>query len=207
MVAQQHGTSRDIILLRYLLHPILLKQRASRTAEGRIGLYQDTLFRAEVDNILLREVWVIFNLIRCRGDGGDREDLLEEFDAVVGDANGANLIRSRELLELLPCLQVRPAFVKIAGAVRVFGEFLVVACASRAISDQVERGHAEPISPSPKKLRERESQAVWARTNLWGSWVLASASNTSLHNPNLDSSDSCPGSLLPGCDMCTRVLL
>ena len=96
------------MLLRHFLHTFLLEQRAAGAAEWAVRLHQDTLLFAKVDNLLLRQVGVVLDLVGSGDDGCLSKQLLEVLDGVVGDADGLDLLGVClvQLLHVLPCVDV-----------------------------------------------------------------------------------------------------
>lgn len=127
MVAQQHSTGRNVMLLSNLLNLLLLEQRRSSASQRTVCSNQDTLFLAVIHNFLLRQVRVVLNLVCGGGDFGFLHEFFQEGDGEVGDTDGLCLSGGEELFHLLPGLGVGPGCVEVAGAVGVFGEFGVVA--------------------------------------------------------------------------------
>ena len=70
------------MLLRHFLHTFLLEQRAAGAAEWAVRLHQDTLLFAKVDNLLLRQVGVVLDLV----GGGDNSCLAQQL-LQVGNAS------------------------------------------------------------------------------------------------------------------------
>ena len=88
----------------------------------------DALLLAEVDDLLLWQERVVFDLVGGGDDGGLGEELLEVLDGVVGHADGLDLLRVClvQLLHVLPCVDVGDGAVEIAVAVFELGEEGVV---------------------------------------------------------------------------------
>lgn len=127
MITQQHHTRRHAISPRDLADLLVPQQRTPRTAQRTVRRDMDALLPAEIHNVLLRQVRVIFDLVDGRHDGDVREEVLQEAYAVVGDADGFGFAGLQELLHLLVGADVGPGRVEVAAAVGVFGEFGVVA--------------------------------------------------------------------------------
>ena len=127
MVADQNCTRTNVVLLRHFLHTFLLEQRAAGAAEWAVRLHQDTLLFAKVDNLLLRQVGVVLDLV----GGGDNsclaQQLLQVGNAEVRNANRLHLATLLHRLHPLPRIHIRPLSVEIARAVLVLGEEWVVA--------------------------------------------------------------------------------
>jgi hypothetical protein len=128
VITQQHTRRRDVPFLCDFDNGSCTEHWSSSTTQRAICCDMDALRFAEVNNILLRKRWVIFDLVDGRNDSGLREQLFEVFYAVVRNSNCLHLARCQQLLHSLPRLYVRPVFYKIAGAVGEFGESLVVSC-------------------------------------------------------------------------------
>jgi hypothetical protein len=88
----------------------------------------NALVLAEIDNFLLRQQWVILDLVDGRCDGGFCEQLLHILDRVICDADGLDFVGVRldQFLKVLPGLDVGDAVVDVAGAVFELGEEGVV---------------------------------------------------------------------------------
>jgi hypothetical protein len=129
MITQQHSRRPNTIFLRNFKHPFVLEQRRPRAAQRTVRGDVYALVFAEIDNLLLRQQRVVFDLVDCGRDGRLGEQLLHVLDRVVGHADGFDFVRVRldEFLEVLPGLDVCDAVVDVAGAVGEFGEERVVA--------------------------------------------------------------------------------
>lgn len=88
MITQQHNPSPNPIPLPHLNNPLLPKQRRPRTPQRRIRSNMDALFPAEIDDFLLREERVVFNLVGGGHDARFGEQSLEEGDGEVCYADG-----------------------------------------------------------------------------------------------------------------------
>ena len=104
--AEQDVALADAVFLGDLLHAGVCEERAAGRAEGAVGLDDDAVFGAQVDDLLLREQRVVFDLV----DGGDdvavREELFEVFDAVVAHADRLDFAGSEEFFHSVPRLHV-----------------------------------------------------------------------------------------------------
>jgi hypothetical protein len=91
----------------------------------------DALVFAEIDDLLLGQQRVVFDLVDGGRDGCFCEELLHVLDRVVCDANGLYLVGMGldEFLHVEPCLHVRVLVVDVAGAVLELGEERVVSWA------------------------------------------------------------------------------
>lgn len=84
----------------------------------------DAFLFTEIDDLLLWEKWVVFDLVNGGDDGGLGEQLLQVLHGVVGYTNGLDLLRMGldELLEVFPCLDMVCAVVDVTGAIRKLRE-------------------------------------------------------------------------------------
>lgn len=87
----------------------------------------DTLALAEVDDLLLRQERVVLDLVSSRNDGRARQQLLEVWNAEVGNTNGLCLAGCRDLFQLLPRLNVGPLRIQITRAIGVLRNIGVIA--------------------------------------------------------------------------------
>lgn len=127
MPAQENSRRSNTPLIRNLDNRRRRKQRTPRAPQRAVRGDMDALLFAEVDNLLLRERRVVLDLVDGRHDGRLRQEFLEVLLAVVGDTDGPDLWRARELLHVLPGGDVRVRVVNVAGdAVGEFGEHGVV---------------------------------------------------------------------------------
>jgi len=135
MVTQQHRSGSNAMLLRHLPDLLVLEQRRPRAAQRTVRRDVNALLLAEVNDFLLGQQRVVFDLVGGGDDGGLREELLEVLDRVVGDADGFDLVwvGLDEGFEVLPGLDVGYAVVDVAGAVFEFGEERVVSWGVLAI--------------------------------------------------------------------------
>ena len=69
VVTQQHRSRPDVVLLCDLEDTLVLEQRRSGAAERAIRSDVDALPLAEIDNFLLGEQRVVFDLVGCGRDG------------------------------------------------------------------------------------------------------------------------------------------
>lgn len=129
MITQQHNRRPNIMLLRDFQHTLVLKQRAAGTSQWTICRDMDAFAFAEIDNLLLWQQRVVFDLVRGRCDCCFSEQLLHVLNRVVCDANGFDFVRVGfdEGLHVQPGLDVAGGVVDVAGAVFEFGEEGVVA--------------------------------------------------------------------------------
>lgn len=121
MIAEQNAARRDLVLLCRFLDLLLLEQWAACAAKGTVCSDEDTLLLAELDNVMLREVGVVFDLIHCRGDLDLREELFQKLDGQVANSNGLCLSGLEQLLHFLPSLDPGPVGVEIARAIWELG--------------------------------------------------------------------------------------
>jgi len=126
--AKQDRRGRNPSLLRDLDDRLGREERAPRAPQRTVRGDVDALLLAEVDNLLLRQGRVVLDLVDGGHDGDVGQQLLEVPLAVVGDANGLDFTRGKELLHTLPGRDVRVGMVDVAGAVGKFGEEGVVSC-------------------------------------------------------------------------------
>ena len=127
MVTQQHRARWHPMSARDLEHLLVLQQRTARAPQRTIGRDVDAFALAEIDNVLLRQVRVVFDLVDGGHDADVREEFLQESHAVVRHPDRSHFARVQEPLQVLVGLDVSPRVVEVAGAVRVFWEFRVVA--------------------------------------------------------------------------------
>ena len=73
MVAQQDCAGADVVLLCDFEDTLVFEQGRTSATERAVCSDVDALLLAEVDDFLLREQWVVLDLVGCRGDGGLRE--------------------------------------------------------------------------------------------------------------------------------------
>lgn len=128
MPTQQDSGRSDAFLIGNLHNRRCGEQRATSAAQRAVSSDMDTLFFAEIDNLLLWERWVVFDLVNSRDNSRLGQKLLEVFLAVVGDTNRFDLAGVQELLHALPGGNVRVGVDKVAGAIGVLGEEGVVSC-------------------------------------------------------------------------------
>lgn len=128
MPAQQNSGRSDASLIGNLHNRCCSKQRATSAAQRAVSSNMDTLFFAEIDNLLLRQRWVVFDLVHSRNDSCLGQKLLEVFLAVVGDTNSFDLACVQELLHALPGGGVRVRVDEVAGAIGVLRKEGVVSC-------------------------------------------------------------------------------
>lgn len=133
--AQQYRAGFDVVLLGDFLHAFLLEKGAACTTKRRVGGNVDVFRLAEVDNLLLWEIRMVLDLIRCWNDFSVGEELFEELDAVVADSDGLDFACLQQLLHFLPCLDMRPVLVEVTRAVRKFRIFRVIAIGALTLSD------------------------------------------------------------------------
>jgi hypothetical protein len=126
MVAQQHTSSRDVMFLRDGKHFLLLEQRAASATKRTVSSNVNAFLLAKVNNLLLRQERVILDLVDSGRGLCTLEQLGQERNTVVADANVAGLLL-RKGFHSLPSLDMRPCCLEIARAVRVLGEAIVVA--------------------------------------------------------------------------------
>lgn len=128
MPAQKNRRRSHASLLRNLHNRRSLEQWASRAAQRTVRRDMNALFFTEVDNLLLRQRGVVFDLVH-RGDNcGMRQQLLEIRLAVVGNSNGPNFARLQELLHALPGGDMGVSVVNVPGAILELREEGVVSC-------------------------------------------------------------------------------
>lgn len=83
MVAEQDSSSRNSLLLSNLDNGLGGHQRAACTAQRAIGHDVNTVFSAEINNLLLGEAGMVLNLVDGGDNGGVREELFEVCLAVL----------------------------------------------------------------------------------------------------------------------------
>lgn len=133
MPAQKNRCWSHISLLRNLHDRRSLEQRASRTSQRTVRGDVNALFIAQVDNLLLWERGVVFDLVHRGDDRGMGQQLVEIRLAVVRDSNGLDLARRQELLHALPGSDMGVSMVDVAGAILKLREEGVVACMVRSV--------------------------------------------------------------------------
>jgi hypothetical protein len=128
MIAQQHSSRADIMLLCNLVDCLIFEQRRSCTTKRAVRGDMDAFLFTEVDDFLLREERVVFDLVGGGDNGSLSEELLEVLHRVVCDTDGFYFVWMffYELFEAFPCLDVVGAVVEIARAVFEFGKEKVV---------------------------------------------------------------------------------
>ena len=95
--------------LRNLVKALVLADRLAGAgdlvlgAERRVGGGQDVILQAELNELLVGEEGVDFDLVDVGLDLGDLQELLEALDGPVGDTDGVGLARLVELLHCAPC--------------------------------------------------------------------------------------------------------
>jgi hypothetical protein len=117
------------MFLRHLQHTLILEQRRPGASQRTVSRNMNALVLAEIDNFLLRQQWVVLDLVDGGCDGGFCEQLLDGLDFVG--------VRLDEFLEVLPGLDVGDAVVDVAGAVFEFGEEGVVSWSMLVYVDDV----------------------------------------------------------------------
>lgn len=145
MVAKKDGSGGNTTLLSDLSNRISSHERATSAAERAVSDDVDTLFVAEVDNLLLGQRGMVLDLVDGGDDLGLGEELLKVSLAVlqqvlaigvcisggnatyVADADTLDLASLGELFHLLPGFDVVPVTQDIAGAVRESRELVVIA--------------------------------------------------------------------------------
>jgi len=83
MVTKQNRRRAHAFALRNLDHWLGRHKGPAGAAERTVGYHMDALFRAQVDNFLLRQGWVVFDLVDGRDDGAVGEELFEVSLAVL----------------------------------------------------------------------------------------------------------------------------
>lgn len=126
MVAQQHGRGTSPLLLGNLHDRLSLHDGPACGAERRVCHDVDPLLVAEVDNLLLRQVWVVLDLVDCGHDRAMWQKLFEIAFAVIADADALCLAGLEELLHQLPRLDVVVVPDNVALAIGKGGELVVV---------------------------------------------------------------------------------
>lgn len=134
MITQEDGGRCDIPSLSNLHHRFRCEHRASRTTERAVSRDMDALRLTEIHDLLLRQGWMVLDLVH----GGDhcrvRKQLFQVSQTVVRNADGLYLACREQLLHLLPCLDMGPVADDIAGAIGELGELLVVSLDERGLS-------------------------------------------------------------------------
>lgn len=72
-------------------------------AQGRVGLGEDVVLEAELDQLVVGQEGVDLNLVDMRLDLGELEQLLETRDGPVGNTDGLGLAVPVDLLHGAPC--------------------------------------------------------------------------------------------------------
>lgn len=133
MPAQQNSRRRHPALLGNLDDGLRGEQGAAGAAQGTVGGDVNALGLAEVDNLLLGQGGVVLDLVDGRDNGGLGKEFLQVLDAVVGDADGADLAGAEELLHALPGGDVAVVVDDVPRAIGQLGEDGVVSCKSLSI--------------------------------------------------------------------------
>lgn len=94
------------MLLRNFRDPLFVEQRTSGTTQGAVGRNMYPLLFAKVNNILLWEVRMVFNLVYGWYYRDVWEELAQISDAVVGDTNGFDFAGFEEVFHLFVGLDV-----------------------------------------------------------------------------------------------------
>jgi hypothetical protein len=92
------------------------------------------LLFAVIDDFLLGQKRMVFDLIHRRYDGGLRQQLFEVLPAIIGHANGLHPLREKQLLHIPVGIHVRAIPDQIAGAVWELGEKRVATCERSALT-------------------------------------------------------------------------
>jgi hypothetical protein len=102
VIAQQDNSRPNIMLLRDFQHALVLEQWRPCTSKRAVRRDVNSLGFAEIDNLLLWQERVVFDLVRSRCDGRFREQLLHVLVGVVCDADGLDFVwvRLDELLHV-----------------------------------------------------------------------------------------------------------
>lgn len=72
MIAEKNSRGRNTLLLGNLDHRLSGHDWATCAAKRTVGLNVDALLLTEVDDLLLRELWVVLDLVNGWDDGGMR---------------------------------------------------------------------------------------------------------------------------------------
>ena len=72
MIAEKNSRGRNTLLLGNLDHRLGGHDWATCAAKRTVGLNVDALLLTEVDDLLLRELWVVLDLVNGWDDGGMR---------------------------------------------------------------------------------------------------------------------------------------
>lgn len=107
------------------LHKLVLKNGSTGRAERRVGLHQDALALAELDQVVLGKEGVQLHLVGGGDDLGDSEQLLQVGDAPIRDTDGLGFAGGRDLLHQLPSLFGSPFAVDSSRAVLIEWDLLV----------------------------------------------------------------------------------
>jgi hypothetical protein len=128
VVTQEHSSWPNAMFLRHLQHTLVLEQRRACASQWTVSGDVDALVFAEINDFLLGQQRVVFDLVDGGRDGGFCEELLHVFDRVVCDADGLYFVGMGldEFLHVEPCLHVRVLVVDVARAVFELGEERVV---------------------------------------------------------------------------------
>lgn len=112
------------MLLRNFKHAFVLEQWRASATQWAVGSDVDALALAEIDNFLLRQKWVVLDLVDGGCDGSLCEQLLHVLDRVVGNANSLDLVRMRldQFFQGKPCVDVSDGTIKVSRAVFELGE-------------------------------------------------------------------------------------
>lgn len=107
------------------LNKLILQNGSTGRAKGRVGLHQDTFALAEFDQVVLGKEGVQFNLVGGGYNLCVGEQLLQVWNAPVGDADSLGLAGCGQLLHELPSLFGRPFGVNGTRAVLVERDLLI----------------------------------------------------------------------------------
>lgn len=103
-----------------------MNQWATRAPERTVGCNMNASVVAEVNDLLLREHGVVFDLVDCRNNLGMREKLFQILDAVVGNTNGFCLPTCDQFLHIPPGIDMRALAKQVAAAISKFRKFIIV---------------------------------------------------------------------------------
>ena len=98
LVADQNSAGSDVVLLGHLLHALLLEERAASAAKRAVCLDQNVLLLAEVDDLLLRQVGVVLDLVRSGDNRGILQQRLVE-ESIVTQGQLQRALDSRVVIE------------------------------------------------------------------------------------------------------------
>lgn len=127
MVAEKNRARPDSLLLCQLDNVGVLEQWTSSAAQGAVCGDENALLFAEVDDVLLRQQRMVFDLVDGRDDADLREELFEISLGVVGHADGLDFATLQQLFEILVRVHMRSFSDQVSAAIGQFGELFMIA--------------------------------------------------------------------------------